>query len=63
MALIFISIFLGLIGFGIGTSLDINFAVFFGVIGFLSPGLYVLDQIYKKVDTSNKPSFLNPPIK
>ncbi|MBU3201467.1 hypothetical protein LL037_13375 [Clostridium estertheticum] len=61
MKLIMYSIICGVLGllFGgaIGGQAD-NFAIgLFGVIGFLSPALYVLDQIYKSNKSSNEIDF------
>jgi hypothetical protein len=51
MALIIYSIMLGFLGSCLGGSLGHEiFAYMFGIVGFLSPGLYVLDEIYKDME-------------
>jgi hypothetical protein len=53
MSLIGISILIGIIGSWLGGTLGGEFYSFLlGIIGFLSPGLYVLDQIYQEVRKS-----------
>lgn len=50
MLLIFISLITGYIGFSIGGGM--NAESIFGFIGFLSPTLFVVQRIYKKLNTS-----------
>lgn len=53
MTLIGMSLLVGFIGFNIGGMLGPEFFAFsFGIIGFLSPSLYILEQIYKEVNKS-----------
>lgn len=51
MILIIASIVMGYIGFCIGAMLGGAefFAYLFGIVGVLSPGLYVLEQLYKEM--------------
>lgn len=57
MTLIIISLIFGIAGFFIGGSLGEFFAYTFSIIGFISPALYELHQIYKKI--CNKPESEN----
>ncbi|MBU3178661.1 hypothetical protein KPL47_20325 [Clostridium estertheticum] len=61
MKLIMYSIICGVLGLLLGGAIGGqvgNFAIgLFGIIGFLSPVLYVLDQIYKSNKSSNKINF------
>ncbi len=50
MSLIFISLITGYIGLSIGSG--INAEGILGFVGFLSPTLFVVQRIYKKLDTS-----------
>lgn len=55
MGLIFISLVLGFLGFSIGASLGGAFlGGIFGIIGALSPSLFVLEKIYKGSIGSNE---------
>lgn len=49
MTLVIISLIFGVVGFFIGGSLGEFFTYIFSIIGFVSPALYELHQIYKKV--------------
>lgn len=50
MSLIIISLITGYIGISIGSFFDTQiFLYLFGTIGILSPGLYVLEKLYKKL--------------
>lgn len=49
MLLIIITLIFGIAGFFIGGSLGEFFAYAFSIIGFMSPALYELHQIYKKI--------------
>lgn len=49
MELIIISIITGFIGVYLGGMLDSEiFAIIFGIVGFFSPSIYILDKIYRK---------------
>ena len=50
MILIIVSLLLGYLGLNIGSMLGIEYLL--GSVGFLSPALYVLEQIYKEVKNS-----------
>lgn len=51
MALIIYSIMTGFLGFCLGGALGHEiFAYMFGIAGFLSPSLYVLNEIYKDME-------------
>jgi hypothetical protein len=53
MRLIGISILVGIICCLIGGTLGGEFYAYIGgVVGFLSPGLYVLDEVYKQIKKS-----------
>jgi hypothetical protein len=49
MILIIITLIFGISGFFIGGTLGEFFAYAFSILGFISPALYELHQIYKKV--------------
>lgn len=50
MILIILSLIMGVVGFYIGMLLGAEiFAYFFAIVGVLSPGLFVLDKIYREI--------------
>lgn len=49
MILVIISLIFGVSGFFVGGTLGEFFAYAFSIIGFISPALYELHQIYKKI--------------
>lgn len=54
MILIIVSIIMGYIGINIGSIIGPEvFMYLFGAVGILSPGLYVLEQIYKDLKKNN----------
>jgi hypothetical protein len=53
MSLIGISILIGIICFMVGGSLGGEFYAYVaGIVGFFSPGMYVLEQLYHEVKKS-----------
>ena len=53
MILIILSLITGYIGIFIGSMLGYEiFTYLFGIVGVLSPGLYVLEQLYKEMKRS-----------
>lgn len=54
MILIVLSLVMGYIGLNLGGILGAEiFMYMFGILGVLSPGLYVLEKIYKEVKNKN----------
>ena len=51
MILIILSLILGYLGLNIGSMLSIEYLL--GIVGVLSPGVYVLEQIYIKVQSAS----------
>jgi len=55
MILIILSIIMGIVGVGIGgMTQDNDFVFLFGLIGFISPGLFVLEQLYRNMKKNSK---------
>lgn len=53
MILIILSLIMGYFGFNVGGLFEVELTKYlFGIVGVLSPGLYVLEQIYKEVKRS-----------
>jgi hypothetical protein len=50
MILIILSIIMGFVGIGMGGMVkDNSFVYLFGIVGFLSPSLFVLEQLYRNM--------------